>query len=211
MPPGVLYKDLLMHYITHLCKDRKLKKLLSRQPPFQLKIKKDIYLHLCASVISQQLSVKVADVIYKRFLALYNGKKPTAQQICDTPLDILRSVGLSAAKAGYVHNIAKFAIEQGMDLRKLRQMDNEQVIAYITQIKGVGRWTAEMLLMFALQREDIFPAGDLGIQAVMRDLYKLDTTDQKAFRQRMLNISQQWTPFRTYACLHLWAWKDLKM
>ena len=211
MPAGVLYKDLLMHYITHLCKDKKLKKLLSRQPAFQLKIKKDIYLHLCASVISQQLSVKVADVIYKRFLDLYNGKKPTAQQICNTPLDTLRSVGLSAAKAGYVHNIAKFATEQGMDLRKLRQMDNEQVIAYITQIKGVGRWTAEMLLMFALQREDVFPADDLGIQVVMRDLYKLDTSDQKAFRQHMLNISEKWTPYRTYACLHLWAWKDLKM
>ena len=197
-----------MHYIAHLCKDRKLKKLLSRQPPFQLKIKRHICLHLCASVISQQLSVKVADVIYKRFLALYNGKKPTAQQICDTPVDLLRSVGLSAAKAGYVHNIAKFATEQGMDLRKLQQMDNEQVIAYITQIKGVGRWTAEMLLMFALQREDVFPAGDLGIQVVMKDLYKLDATDQKVFRLRLLSISQQWTPYRTYACLHLWAWKD---
>lgn len=197
-----------MHYVTHLCQDKKLKKLLGRQPAFRLKLKKDIYLHLCASVISQQLSVKAADVIYKRFLNLYNGKKPTPQQICATPLDILRSVGLSAAKAGYVHNIAKFATEQGMEFHKLRKMDNEQVIAYITQIKGVGRWTAEMLLMFALQREDVFPAGDLGIQVVMRDLYKLDTSDQKALIQRMLSISQKWAPYRTYACMHLWAWKD---
>ncbi len=197
-----------MHYITHLCKDRKLKKLLSMQPPFQLKKRRDIYLYLCASIMSQQLSVKVADIIYKRFLNLYGVTKPSALQISQTPFEVLRSIGLSAAKTSYVLNVAAFAMEQGITTRRLNLMDDEEVITYITQIKGVGRWTAEMLLMFALGREDVFSADDLGIQTAMRHLYKLDNTDKKDFRRQILSISQKWAPYRSYACMHLWAWKD---
>ena len=197
-----------MHYVAHLCKDRRLKKLLTLQPPFQLKKRRDIHIYLCASIMSQQLSVKVGDIIYKRILALYGGKKPTAWQISQTPFDVLRSIGLSGAKTSYVLNVAKFAAEQGMEIRKLSCMDNEEVIAYVTQIKGVGRWTAEMLLMFALQREDVFSADDLGIQTAMRRLYKLDVTDKKDFRQQIVRISEKWSPYRSYACMHLWAWKD---
>ncbi|HTN07975.1 DNA-3-methyladenine glycosylase 2 family protein [Agriterribacter sp.] len=199
-----------MHYVAHLCKDKKLKNLLQWQPAFQLKQRRDIHLYLCASIMSQQLSVKVADIIYKRFLNLYGTKKPGALQISQTPFDVLRSIGLSAAKTGYVLNVATFAIEQGITTRMLSQMDNEEVIAYITQIKGVGRWTAEMLLMFALGREDVFSADDLGIQTAMRHLYKLDNTDKKKFRRQILSISEKWAPYRTFACMHLWAWKDIK-
>ena len=197
-----------MHYVAHLSKDRKLKKLLTLQPPFQLKKRRDILIYLCASIMSQQLSVKVGDIIYNRFLGLYGGKKPTARQISQTPFEVLRSIGLSAAKTSYVLNVAKFAAEEGMQTSKLSCMDNEEVIAYITQIKGVGRWTAEMLLMFALQREDVFSADDLGIQTAMKRLYKLDVADKKDFRQQIVRISEKWAPYRTYACMYLWAWKD---
>lgn len=159
--------------------------------------------------MSQQLSVKVADVIYKRFLNLFGGKPPLPEQVLEIPLETLRSIGLSNAKATYVQNVYRFATEQGLDLKKLRRMTDGEVIEYLTQIKGVGRWTAEMLLMFALQREDIFAADDLGIQNVLRTVYKLDHTDKKKFREEMLRISQKWSPYRTYACLHLWAWKDM--
>jgi len=87
-------------------------------------------------------------------------------------------------------------------------MDNEAVIAYLTQIKGVGRWTAEMLLMFGLGREDVFAIDDWGIQNAMIHIYKLDRTDKAAFREALLSISQKWSPYRTYACMHLWRWKD---
>jgi DNA-3-methyladenine glycosylase II len=95
-----------------------------------------------------------------------------------------------------------------MDHRKLHKMDNEEVIEYLTQIKGVGRWTVEMLLMFALSREDIFALDDLGIQNAMIGLYKLDRTDKKQFREEMLRIAKKWSPYRTYACMYLWRWKD---
>ncbi len=89
-------------------------------------------------------------------------------------------------------------------------MDNEDVINYLTQIKGVGRWTVEMILMFTLGREDVFALDDLGIQQAMTHLYKLDGSDKKQLKQDMLKISARWAPYRTYACMYLWRFKDNK-
>ena len=197
-----------MEYIIHLSKDKKLKKLVAAAEPHQLKKRKNICTYLCASIMSQQLSVKVADVIYKRFIALYDGKEPTPQQILDTPFENLRGIGLSNAKVGYVKNVAQFEIEFGMDAKKLGKMTNEEVIAYLVVIKGVGRWTVEMLLMFALGREDVFAVDDLGIMNAMVNLYKIDTADKKKVKEDMLRLSAKWSPYRTYACVHLWRWKD---
>ncbi|TXJ25013.1 MAG: DNA-3-methyladenine glycosylase 2 family protein [Chitinophagaceae bacterium] len=197
-----------MHYVEHLSRDKKFKKLLDNAEFHQLKKRKNIPIYLCASIMSQQLSTKVADVIYQRFLNLYERKEPTPQQILDTPSETLRAIGLSNAKVSYVKNVAAFGIEPGMDYKKLQKMDDEEVIAYLTQIKGVGRWTVEMLLMFALGREDIFAIDDLGIQNAMIRLYKLDRTDKKKFKADLLRISGKWSPYRTYACKHLWGWKD---
>jgi DNA-3-methyladenine glycosylase II len=197
-----------MHYVPHLSKDKRLKKLLELSQPFKLKKRKNICNYLCASIMSQQLSTKVATVIHNRFLDLYGGREPRPQQILDTPFDRLRAIGLSNAKTNYVRNVAQFEIEFGMDPKKLNKMDNEEVIAYLTQIKGVGRWTVEMLLMFALGREDVFAIDDLGIRNAMIRLYKLDTKDKKKLNEELLRISAKWSPYRTYACKHLWGWKD---
>jgi len=183
-------------------------KLIAGQEPFQLKFHKNICLRLCASIMSQQLSTKVAKVIYHRFLDLYGGEEPTPQQIVDTRFETLRGVGLSNAKAQYVLNVAQFALDHGLDDKKLKKMDNEDIIALLTQIKGVGRWTVEMLLMFTLGREDVFAVDDYGIQVAMKNIYKLDDNNKKDFKEKMLKISKKWAPYRTYACLHLWRWKD---
>jgi DNA-3-methyladenine glycosylase II len=197
-----------MQYIEHLSQDKKLKTLLDAAKPHQLRKRKNICIYLCASIMGQQLSTKVADVIYGRFIDLYNGKEPTPQQIIDTPFEKLRGIGLSNAKVSYVKNVALFEKEQGMDAKKLSKMSDEEVIAYLTPIKGVGRWTVEMLLMFALGREDVFAVDDLGIQQAMTNLYKLDATDKKKLKESMLRRSKKWSPYRTYACVHLWRWKD---
>ena len=197
-------------YIAHLMKDKKLAKIIPSHPPFKLKRRKNICLRLCASIMSQQLSVKVAEVIYKRFLLLYEGKEPTPEQILATEFEKLRGVGLSNAKTNYVQQVARFAIEKGMEDKRLAGMSNEEVINYLTEIKGVGRWTVEMLLMFTLGRPDVFAPDDLGIQNAMIRLYKLNRDDKKKFRDDMLRISAKWEPYRTYACLHLWHWKDSK-
>jgi DNA-3-methyladenine glycosylase II len=197
-----------MDYQLHLSKDRKLKKLIGEHKPVKVTKQKDVLYYLIASIMSQQLSTKVADTILKRFVALYDGRIPSPEEVLATPFETLRSIGLSNAKTRYVHNVAQFAIEQGIDHRKLDKMDNEAVIAYLTQIKGVGRWTAEMLLMFSLGREDVFAIDDWGVQNAMMHIYKLDATDKKAFRAELLRISAKWSPYRTYACMHLWRWKD---
>lgn len=196
-----------MSYIEHLSKDRKLAKILVGEP-LLLKPKKQVYLHLCGSIMSQQLSTKVAAVIWKRFLALYEDESPTPEQILATPHETLRGIGLSNAKVSYVQNVARFAIEHGMEWKQLKKMSDEEVISHLTQIKGVGRWTTEMLLMFALGREDVFAVDDLGIQMAMKKLYKLDDSNKKEFKAKMLQLSARWSPYRTYACLHLWRWKD---
>ena len=197
-----------MQHIAHLSKDKKLKKLLDEVTPYELRKRKNICLRLCASIMSQQLSTKVADVIYDRFLKLYDGKEPTPEQILDTPPQVLRSIGLSNAKVSYVHNVARFAEEKGMDYKTLSKMSNEEVIEYLTEIKGVGQWTVEMLLMFTLGREDVFACDDLGIQQSMIRLYKLKAENKRELREAMLKISGKWSPYRTYACFYLWRWKD---
>lgn len=195
-------------YLVHLSSDKYLATILDDHEPFVLRKKKNVCLRLCASIMSQQLSTRVAEVIFKRFLSLFDTTDPTPEQILDVPYETLRSIGLSHAKATYVHNVARFAIEQGLSQRKLQGMDNEEVISYLTGIKGVGRWTVEMLLMFTLARPDVFAVDDLGIQQAMIRLYNLKKLDKKALREKMLRISAKWSPYRTYACLHLWNWKD---
>lgn len=193
--------------MLHLHKDKKLKAIVNT-PLEILPIRRNIALKLIGSIMSQQLSVKVAAVIYKRFLQLYGGKEPKPQQILDTPPETLRAIGLSNAKVSYVHNVARFVIEEKLTDARLQKLDNDAAIAYLTRIKGVGRWTVEMLLMFYLGREDVFACDDLGLQLAMNKLYKLDTTDKKAYRAKLLKLSEKWAPYRTHACRYLWAWKD---
>jgi 3-methyladenine DNA glycosylase/8-oxoguanine DNA glycosylase len=197
-----------MEYIQHLSKDDRLKKLIKEHGTFKLEKKKNLCLYLCYSIMSQQLSTKVAKVIRQRFLDLYGGNEPTPQQIVDTPFSTLRNIGMSNAKVSYVQNVARFEMEKGMDHKKLSKMNNEEVIEYLTQIKGVGRWTTEMLLMFALCREDVFALDDLGLQNAIIGLYELKHRKKKTLQASLLKISEQWTPYRTYACMYLWRWKD---
>ncbi|MBN9296696.1 MAG: DNA-3-methyladenine glycosylase 2 family protein [Filimonas sp.] len=197
-----------MEYVIHLQKDKKLADIVIA-PLGQITTRKNIPLRLMASIMSQQLSTKVAKVIYQRFLALYNGKEPTPAQVLATDKEVLRSVGLSNAKVQYVQNVAAFFIEQKLTDKKLHQMESEDVIVLLTQIKGVGRWTVEMLLMFTLGKEDVFAVDDLGIQQAMVKIYKLHKLEKKQLRERMLKISAKWSPYRTYACMHLWGWKDM--
>ena len=197
-----------MDHVTHLSKDKFLRKIMQEQDTYVLMKRKQVYLHLCGSIMSQQLSTKVAAVIYERFLNLYKNRKPTPEMIVDTPVETLRGIGLSYAKANYVQNVCRFFIEEKLTDAKLYKMSNEELIPYLSQIKGVGQWTVEMILMFTLGREDVFALDDLGIQQSIIKLYNLDNLDKKELRQKMMEVSEKWSPYRTYACRYLWGWKD---
>jgi DNA-3-methyladenine glycosylase II len=197
-----------MDHLSHLSKDKKLKKLIDSQPAFVLEKRNKVYLRLCSSILSQQLSTTVAKVLYQRFLALYGGKEPTAKQILETPAETFRSIGFSNAKASYVHNVCRFFIDNKITDARLHKMENEEVIELLTQIKGVGKWTVEMILMFTLGREDVFALDDLGLKQGVIKLYNLKETDKKLLQKRMEAITVKWSPYRTYACRYLWDWKD---
>ena len=196
-----------MSYQRHLKKDKGLAELVKGEA-YTLQKRKNTAIRLIASIVSQQLSTKVAAIIFKRFLDIYKGKEPGMQAIIDTPFDILRGIGLSNSKVNYVQNVAQFFISQKITDKQLYAMEPEAVIELLTQIKGVGRWTVEMLLMFSLGHEDVFALDDLGIQQAMIRLYKIKYTTKKELQTKMLKRSLAWAPYRTYACLHLWNWKD---
>lgn len=198
-----------MSYKKHLSKDKVLANILKKDS-HALSLQKNIPLRLMASIISQQLSTKVAAIIFDRFVALYPAKKPTVQKVLDTPEDTLRGIGISYAKIKYIYAVANFCIEHKITDKKIQELSNEAIIDLLTQIKGVGKWTVEMLLMFSLGREDVFAVDDLGIQQAMTKLYNLDPTNKRQLKLDMLERSKAWSPYRTYACLHLWRWKDDK-
>jgi DNA-3-methyladenine glycosylase II len=139
---------------------------------------------------------------------LFNKKNPSPKDIIAVPFDKLRGIGLSNAKANYVLNVCNFFIENKLTDARLHKMEDQELIDYLVQIKGIGRWTAEMILMFTLGREDVFAVDDLGIQQAMTKLYKLNAEDKKAMKLEMIKISAKWSPYRTYACRYLWGWKD---
>lgn len=196
-----------MSYQKHLKKDKGLAALVKGEA-YTLHKRKNTAIRLIASIVSQQLSTKVAAIIFKRFIDVYKGKEPSMQALIDTPFDILRGIGLSNSKVNYVQNVAQFFISQKITDKQLYAMEPEAVIELLTQIKGVGRWTVEMLLMFSLGHEDVFAVDDLGIQQAMIKLYKIKYTTKKELQIKMLKRSMSWAPYRTYACLHLWNWKD---
>jgi DNA-3-methyladenine glycosylase II len=198
-----------MSYKAHLKKDAKLASLLN-EDTHELKRRKNTPIRLIASIISQQLSTKVAKIIFDRFLDLYDGKEPSCAQVLATAPIVLRSIGLSNSKVAYVQNVAQFFLDQKSTDKQLYAMEPEDVIELLTEIKGVGRWTVEMLLMFSLGHENVFAVDDLGIQQAMIRLYNIKYATKKELHTKMIKKAATWAPYKTYACLHLWKWKDTK-
>lgn len=197
-----------MPHRTHLEKDKTLRRIMANQDKHVIQKQNNIHLKLCESIISQQLSTKVADVIYARFLALFNKKVPSAKDILAVDFEKLRGIGMSNAKANYVRNVCEFFIEHKLTDAKLHKMSDAALFDLFIQIKGVGQWTVEMLLMFAFGREDIFSPGDLVIRQVMIEMYKLDESDKKQLHIDLQRIADKWKPYRTYACRYLWGWRN---
>lgn len=178
-------------------------------PEIVLEKRRRTYLQLCRSIIGQQLSATVARVIYDRFTGLFDGV-PTISQILQTPLENLQSIGLSKRKSEYIHHVCEFFIEHDLTDEQFTNMTDEEVIVTLTQIRGIGRWSAEMILMFSLAREDVFPVDDLGIRKAMIELYEIEEPDVKQLYKKLFAIADRWSPYRTYACRYLWLWYEGK-
>ncbi len=185
-------------------KDPILKKLYKKYGPHGFEDRTEfLYEELVESIIGQQLSGKAADTIFKRFLGLYkNSKFPRPEELLKTNTEKLRSAGMSYSKASYIKNIAQ-AFENGdLDIKTLRKMNDEEVKKELTKIKGVGNWTAEMILIFTFKREDVFSLGDAGLRRAIKNLYNVEK------EKDILKLSENWKPNRSFACWYLWRSLD---
>jgi DNA-3-methyladenine glycosylase II len=163
----------------------------------------DVYLYLLRSIVSQQLSIKVARVIWQRFLDLFPEEYPDRKQVLMLEDKALRSVGLSNSKLNYIKNVAQFSFDNDISFDYLNKLSDDDIIKYLTQIKGVGKWTVQMILMFPMDRPNVFPIDDLGIQTKMKYWYNVNL-DKKELRNKLTEIAEQWHPYKTLACKYMW-------
>ncbi len=161
---------------------------------------------LTRSIVFQQLSGKVATMIYKRFVATLGRRQPNPRSILEADPEALRSAGLSWQKISYMIDLAAKVDSGTLSLRRMRFLEDEEVIDELTQVKGVGVWTAQMFLMFHLGRLDVLPVGDLGIRTGFRNAYRLGDLPNN---EKMECIAAPWKPYRSIGSWYLWRFQDI--
>lgn len=191
----------------YLCRaDSVLASLIRKIGPCQLRPRRDYFATLCDSIISQQLSPMAAATIFDRFAALYPSRRPTPAAVARTLAIRLRGAGLSPQKAGYVKDLAAGFMSGRIQPRRFAHQTNEEIIDKLSSIKGIGHWTAEMFLIFSLNRLDVLPVDDLGIQKAVKRWYGLRTLPSAT---KLRAIGKPWSPYRTLASWYLWQGQRL--
>jgi DNA-3-methyladenine glycosylase II len=163
--------------------------------------KGDAYAALLRAVVGQQLSAKAAFTIHGRVLELYGGRNPTPQELLATDEKALRGAGLSGRKVEYLRSLAEHVLDGSLEIDRLDELSDEDVIAEIVAVRGLGEWSAQMFLMFFLERRDVLPTGDLGIRRAIQLEYGLEELPDP---EEMERIAEPWRPYRTLACVYLW-------
>ncbi len=195
---------------AHLVKnDPVLASLIAQIGPVGISRRRERFQALVRTIIFQQLAGAAANAIYGRFVALFPGKKfPSPEQVLKKSDAELRKVGLSAKKALYIKDLAAHVRDGAINFHRFHRMEDEAIIEHLIRVKGIGRWTAEIFLMFNLGRPDVIPADDLGVQnAVMRH-YRLA---ERPNRKTLVELAERWRPYRTAAAWYLWRSLDIKL
>jgi 3-methyladenine DNA glycosylase/8-oxoguanine DNA glycosylase len=156
---------------------------------------------VCRSIVFQQLSGKAAGTIHGRFEGLYGGRSPRPEELATTSDDQLRAVGLSRQKSAYLKDLGARVAAGTLPIETLHELTDAEIIAALTQVKGIGRWTAQMFMMFRLGRPDVLPDLDLGVQKAIQKAYRLRKLPSP---ERVLKIGAKWAPYRTVASWYLW-------
>lgn len=161
---------------------------------------------LTRALVAQQLSVKAAQTIFTRFLALFpEDGFPAPSAVLAVSVDALRGIGLSRPKAGYLHDLCGRIVDGRLALERLDAMSDEEVLTTLTAVKGIGRWTSEMILIFQLRRPDILPVDDIGILRGIQQAYRLRS---RPSAERVLRMGEKWRPFRSVASWYIWRSLD---
>jgi DNA-3-methyladenine glycosylase II len=193
--------------INHLKKsDPVLRRIIERIGPCRMEFGPPEFHSLAESILYQQLNGKAAATIFARFVALA-GDPPTPEGILKLSDEQLRSVGLSKQKSAYLKDLSAKTQAGLLDFARLADLPDEEVIQHLTQVKGVGVWTAQMFLMFTLKRPDVLPTGDYGVQAAMKKHYKKRKMPKPDVMEK---IAKPWSPYRSVACWYLWRSLDIK-
>ena len=187
--------------VKFLKKDPKFAKIIMQVGDYNVKITKNRYQSLVESIISQQLSGYTANSIIKKFRKLYKSKFPKPEDVIKTSDPKLRTTGLSKMKIVYIKELSKKIESKELNMRKISTQSDEQVIEVLTGVKGIGRWTAEMFLIFSLGRLDILPVGDLGLKKGIQSMYSLKKLPEK---EQIERLAESWKPYRTVATWYLW-------
>ncbi len=187
--------------LKFLKKDPKLAKIINKVGDYDIKITKNRYQSLVESIISQQLSGAAANSIIKKFRKLYQPKFPKPSDVTKTSYSKLRATGLSKMKILYIQELSKKIELKELNMKKISSQSDEQIIKVLTEVKGIGRWTAEMFLIFSLGRLDILPVGDLGLKKGIQLIYSLNKVPEK---QQIEHLAESWKPYRTIATWYLW-------
>ena len=199
----VLEKEVMIDGINYLSSlNVNLSKFLKSYNIQNLPVEKNYFWSLCRSVIYQQISGKAAKKISERYLSLYeNGPRMLPSEVVDIDIKKIFKVGISRQKASYIKNIAHAFNTKIIDEKNISKLDDQEIISQLTTIKGVGKWTAEMFLIFTLRRPDVFPVTDLGVQKGFKIFYSLDDLPTI---ELMNKKSESWKPYRTIMSLYLW-------
>jgi DNA-3-methyladenine glycosylase II len=193
--------------INHLKKsDPVLRSIIERVGPFRMEYGPPEFHSLAEAIVYQQLNGKAAVTIFNRFAELA-GKPLTPDGIMRLTDQQLRAVGLSKQKSSYLRDMSQRAIAGQLDFSRLHEMSDEEVIKHLTQVKGVGVWTAQMFLMFTLRRPNVLPTGDFGVQMAIKKNYNKKKLPKPAHMER---IAKPWEPYRSIACWYLWKSMDIK-
>ncbi|MEX0639932.1 MAG: DNA-3-methyladenine glycosylase [Nitrosopumilaceae archaeon] len=187
--------------VKFLKKDPKFAKIIMQVGDYNVKITKNRYQSLVEAIISQQLSGSAANSIIKKFRKLYKSKFPKPRDVIKTSDSKLRTTGLSKMKIVYIKELSKKIESKELNMRKISTQSDEQVIEVLTDVKGIGRWTAEMFLIFSLGRLDILPVGDLGLKKGIQSMYSLKELPEK---EQIEQLAGSWKPYRTVATWYLW-------
>jgi 3-methyladenine DNA glycosylase/8-oxoguanine DNA glycosylase len=199
MPPPLAYAEAARRHLRR--RDPALRAVLERVGPFALRLERNRFAALAWSIISQQISVRAAASIRRRLADLVAPRRLTPEVIASLPLRKLRRAGLSRAKAASLHDLAAKVTAGVVNLRGLHRVDDEAVIEQLIQVKGIGRWTAEMFLIFALGRPDVLPVDDLGLRA---GIQRLDGLDELPSKAEVIARGAVWQPYRSVATWYLW-------